>query len=118
MLCAYFSAESGDSAAITERIELNKALRRKSQPINGKSAGSYFKRPKNADGKSAGELIDRCGLKGLSVGGARVSEKHANFIINTGGATALDVLTLADKVKSAVQKETGIELIPEVEYVR
>ena len=118
VLCAYFSSETGEIAAITERIELNKALRRKSQPINERSAGSYFKRPENAGGKSAGELIDRCGLKGISVGNAAVSEKHANFIINKGGATASDVLTLADKVKRIVRIQTGIELIPEVEYVR
>ena len=105
VLCAYFKAESGDAGEIKARMEQCEAMRAASQPIGERSAGSYFKRPSITNfqsalcGKSAGEIIDKCGLKGMSVGGAEISWKHANFIINKGGATACDVRTLAEKVK-------------------
>lgn len=96
-----------------ELEEMN-AKRRAKQPV-GFSAGSFFKNP--AEGKSAGELIEAAGLKGLKIGGAQVSPKHANFIMNTGGATAADILTLAKKVQAEVHGKFGIQLEPEVMIV-
>ena len=78
------------------------------------SAGSFFKRPKD---NFAGALIENAGLKGYSVGGAKVSEKHAGFIVNTGNATANDVYTLANKVSDKVYELFDIRLEPEVELV-
>jgi UDP-N-acetylmuramate dehydrogenase len=118
VLCAYFRAESAECGQILEKMEKNKACRLASQPIGARSAGSYFRRPEGADGKSAGELIDKSGLKGLSVGGAEVSVKHANFIINkSGSATACDVLRLADTVKKTVFLNCGVMLCEEVEFI-
>ncbi|MFI3250166.1 MAG: UDP-N-acetylmuramate dehydrogenase [Eubacteriales bacterium] len=87
--------------------------RRDSQPIEMPSAGSTFKRPPD---QFAGALIDQCGLKGLMVGGAMVSEKHAGFVVNTGGATCADVLELVKKIKETVLDKTGVTLELEVEY--
>ena len=91
-------------------IEKNLRQRRKKQP-SGYSAGSFFKNP---PGHAAGELIERCGLKGFSIGGAVVSEKHANYIINRGRAQAADVIALALHVKKIVFEKTGIKLEEEV----
>ena len=77
------------------------------QPVELPSAGSFFKRP---EGHFAGKLIEEVGMKGARVGGAQVSEKHAGFIVNTGGATASDVLLLAEEIKSKVYEQTGISL--------
>ena len=85
--------------------------RREKQPLEFPSAGSTFKRPK---GYYAAALIDQCGLKGLSVGGAQVSEKHAGFVINRGGATCADVLALMEQVQEEVLRRTGVKLEPEV----
>lgn len=85
--------------------------RKESQPHNYPNGGSCFKNPA---GKSAGQLIEECGLKGESVGGAMVSPKHANFIINVNKATAKDVLTLLDRVKETVLNRFGINLEPEL----
>ncbi len=87
------------------------ARRRKTQPLDMPSAGSVFKRP---PGDYAGRLIEQAGLKGLRVGGAEVSEKHANFIVNTGGATARDVLQLIARIQHAVRERFGVTLEPEV----
>lgn len=84
------------------------------QPIDKPSAGSTFKRP---EGNFAGTLIDQAGLKGYSVGGAQVSEKHAGFVINTGGATAEDVLNLMDYIKKTVFEKSGVILEPEVKMI-
>jgi UDP-N-acetylmuramate dehydrogenase len=100
-----------DPEAITARMEELRRRRNEKQPVNLPSAGSFFKRP---EGGYAAELIDRCGLKGTSVGGAQVSEKHAGFIVNTGGAACDDVLRLAALVRERVFKQTGVELEPEV----
>lgn len=87
------------------------ARRKEKQPLEYPSAGSTFKRP---EGNFAGALIEQCGLKGVSVGGAQVSEKHAGFIVNIGGATARDMLELMRQVEQRVFEQTGVQLEPEV----
>ena len=89
--------------------------RKDKQPLEYPSAGSTFKRP---EGYFAGALIEQCSLKGKSVGGAQVSEKHAGFVINKGGATTQNILDLIDLVQSTVKKETGVTLEPEVIILR
>ncbi|MBQ9551967.1 MAG: UDP-N-acetylmuramate dehydrogenase [Clostridia bacterium] len=84
------------------------------QPLDLPSAGSYFKRPV---GNFAGALIEQCGLKGFRVGGAEVSEKHAGFIVNRGGATTDDILRLEDAVRQTVLEKTGVCLEREVQYI-
>ena len=87
------------------------ARRKEKQPLEYPSAGRTFKRP---EGNFAGALIEQCGLKGVSVGGAQVSEKHAGFIVNIGGATARDMLELMRQVEQRVFEQTGVQLEPEV----
>ncbi len=90
--------------------------RRKSkQPLEYPSAGSTFKRP---EGYFAGALIEQCNLKGKSIGGAQVSEKHAGFVINKGGATSTDILNLIEHIKQTVKTQTGVTLEPEVIVLR
>ena len=104
--------------ASKEDIELkmkqNTESRKNSQPLDMPSCGSYFKRP---EGCFAAKLIDDCGLKGLSVGGAQVSPKHAGFIVNMGGATSDDVLELAEIIKAKVVDKFGVLLENEVKYI-
>jgi UDP-N-acetylmuramate dehydrogenase len=90
------------------------AWRKEKQPLDLPNSGSMFKNP---PGDSAGRLIESCGLKGFAVGGAQVSLKHANFVVNTGGASASDVWELTERVIQTVQKETGVELQREVVFV-
>ncbi|HXR27583.1 MAG TPA: hypothetical protein VN771_06945 [Candidatus Baltobacteraceae bacterium] len=85
------------------------------QPLGMPSAGSYFRNP--SDGPSAGALIDGLGLKGRRIGGAVVSDQHANFIVNDRGGTATDVRRLGDLVRQAVLEATGVTLEPEVVFV-
>ncbi len=106
--------KKGDKALIKERMEDFMCRRKSKQPLEYPSAGSTFKRPK---GNFAGALIEKNGLKGMSVGGAMVSEKHAGFVINYNDATSKDVKDLMNKVKEAVLKADGIELEPEVIFV-
>ena len=89
--------------------------RQNEQPTSAPSAGCFFKNP--ADGRSAGEMIDRAGLKGLKVGGAQISSKHANFIINTGKASADDILSLMEIVQTKVAEIFRVKLEPEVKIV-
>jgi UDP-N-acetylmuramate dehydrogenase len=89
--------------------------RKDKQPLEYPSAGSTFKRP---EGYFAGALIEQCSLKGKSVGGAQVSEKHAGFVINKGGATSTDILNLIDFIKTTVKTQTGVTLEPEVIVLR
>ena len=103
-----------DPAAIRQRMDDLMARRKASQPLEWPSAGSTFKRP---EGYYAGTLIDQTGLKGLTVGGAQVSEKHAGFVINTGSATCADVRELIRRVQEAVYKAHGVRLEPEVRFV-
>ena len=104
----------GDPEEIRGRMQDFMARRKASQPLEFPSAGSTFKRPA---GHFAGTLIDQCGLKGLTVGGAQVSEKHAGFVINRGGATFDDVTELMHQVQQRVYAETGVRLEPEVRIV-
>ena len=99
---------------ILNRFNANLGSRQEKHPTEY-SAGSFFKNP---PGRAAGALIEHCGLKGLTVGGAQVSEKHANYLINRGQARAADVLALAGKVKKAVRAKTGIRLEEEVIILR
>ncbi len=102
------------SEEIKRRIRKNLEVRREKQPVGEISAGSVFKNPA---GIPAGKLIEECGLKGVRSGGAQVSLKHANFIVNTGKARANDIMRLIDEIRTKVYKETGIELELEVELV-
>lgn len=104
----------GDPDAIRADMEELSARRRASQPLDKPSAGSVFKRP---PGGYAGTLIDACGLKGAAVGGARVSEKHAGFIINTGDAACEDVLGLIELIRERVFAHSGVRLEPEIKLV-
>lgn len=101
----------GDPEAIAARMEETARLRRDKQPLEYPCAGSTFKRPA---GDFAARLIDECGLRGLRVGNAQVSEKHAGFIVNLGQARAADVLALMDEVKRRVLDKAGVLLDPEV----
>ena len=114
VLSARFRLTLDDPEAIAERARRFNALRREKQPLSFPSAGSVFKRPV---GQFAGALIEAAGLKGLTVGGAQVSEKHAGFIINLGGATATDVLKLIAEVQRRVQAHAGVWLETEVRIV-
>ena len=115
IVSAQMALAPGDGEAIRAKMADLMARRRSKQPLEYPSAGSTFKRPQ---GYFAAALIDQCGLKGLTVGGAQVSEKHAGFVINAGGATCGDILALIDEVRERVFRETGVELEPEVKYLR
>ncbi len=106
--------KKGDKAEIKAKMQELLQRRRDKQPLEFPSAGSTFKRPV---GFFAGGLIEECGLKGFSVGGAQVSEKHAGFIINKGGATAQDVLDLIKYVQDRVYEQKGVRLEPEVRLI-
>lgn len=105
----------GDPEAISTKMEELSARRQSKQPLEYPSAGSMFKRP---PGHFAAALIEQCGLKGFAVGGAQVSEKHAGFVVNRGGATCGDVLELVDQVRRRVMDQTGVELELEVRMLR
>ncbi len=111
VVSATFSLIAKDKNEMLAFMEDIMQKRKDKQPIDKPSAGSSFKRPQ---GYFAAALIDQCGLKGLSVGGAQVSEKHAGFIVNTGGATCRDIVNLADKVRRIVLKEKGVLLEKEM----
>ena len=115
VLSAVMELKQGEEGAIRGRMAELMAKRREKQPLEWPSAGSTFKRP---EGYFAAALIDQCGLKGMRVGGAQVSEKHAGFVINAGGATCCDILNLMDQIRERVFRETGVELEPEVKYLR
>jgi UDP-N-acetylmuramate dehydrogenase len=106
--------EKADPAAIAADMESRMAKRRGRQPLNKPSCGSVFRNPPD---RSVGEIIESCGLKGFTCGGAQVSDVHANFVVNNGGATANDVLVVLNKVHDEVLRRYGIELIPEVKFL-
>lgn len=109
------SLEYEDKEIIKHRMLDRRDRRISSQPVNMPSAGSVFRNP---EGLSAGKLIEDIGLKGYTIGGAQVSEKHANFIINTSNATYEDIISLIDYIKEKVKEKYNIDLILEQEIVR
>lgn len=111
----YFTLEKSNAQEIKAKMDDFMLRRKTKQPLEFPSAGSTFKRPQ---GYFAGALIEECGLKGCSVGGAQVSVKHAGFVINTGTATCNDVLSLCKKVSDTVKSEKGVELEMEIRVTK
>jgi len=111
---AVFEGTRDDPAAIRARMDELSANREASQPIKSKTGGSTFKNP---PGQKAWQLIDQAGCRGLKIGGAQVSEKHTNFLINTGDATAADLEALGEEVRRRVQEKSGISLEWEIKRV-
>lgn len=103
-----------DPHEVFARMEELAARRSGKQPLEFPSAGSFFKRP---EGHFAGKLIEEAGLRGLTVGGAQVSEKHCGFVINKGGATASDIIMLMHLVQASVKEQFGVDLEPEVRII-
>lgn len=114
LLSAAFSLQSGNKEVISSAMDDLMNRRMTTQPLDKPSCGSTFKRPA---GNFAGKLISDCGLKGMSVGGAQVSEKHAGFIVNSGGATSRDILDLVQLVKKTVFEKTGVLLEEEIRII-
>ena len=123
LLSAVFAVSSGDPGQLRETARASLAYRKQTQPLAAPSAGCIFQNPpadtRLPDGipPSAGALIDRAGLKGLQVGGALVSPTHANFIVNTGNATARDIRTVIERCRSAVRETFGVGLLDEIVYL-
>ena len=115
LVSAEFAGGVGDKVQIRARMDELMAKRKASQPLEYPSCGSAFKRP---EGHYAGALIEQCGLKGKSIGGAQVSVKHAGFIINAGNATATDVISLLEFVSDTVYENTGVRLEPEIRVIK
>jgi UDP-N-acetylmuramate dehydrogenase len=111
---ATFALVPAEPEVIGQRLDEIRRWRQAHQPLGMPSAGSVFRNP--AGGPSAGELIDRLGLKGRRIGGASVSHKHANFIVNDEDGSASDVRRLAELVRATVLRETGVELVPEIVF--
>ncbi len=114
VLGAFFKLKQGNEDEIHAKMDSFRASRLEKQPLEYRSAGSTFKRPENS---FAGKLIEDAGLKGVSVGGAQVSEKHAGFIINKGNATSEDIRDLVELVKKRVRESSGIMLECEIEFI-
>ena len=115
IVSARLRLEAGDREVLVSEREALLARRKASQPVNLPSAGCFFKNP--PQGPPAGQLIDGLGFKGETEGGAKVSELHANYLVNIGSATADDILTLAGRIKERVQQTHGIQLEEEVTLV-
>jgi len=115
LLSAVFRLIPGDKEKIKQKMDDLNERRIKSQPLDFASAGSTFKRPEEG---YAAALIEQAGLKGFKIGGAKVSEKHSGFIVNTGTATYSDIMAVIDSVQEIVLKETGVKLEPEIKIVR
>jgi len=113
-IAAWLKFEAGDGGISRQKIKELLGKRIESQPLNLPNAGSVFRNP---PGDYAARLIESCGLKGKQIGGAQVSEKHANFIVNIGGATAADIESLINKVRAVVLQQAGIDLHPEVKII-
>ena len=114
VVAARFQGQPGDPAIIGAEMDRIAEARETSQPLRTKTGGSTFKNP---PGKRAWELVDAAGCRGLTVGGAQVSEKHTNFLINTGDATSEDIETLGEEVKRRVYENSGVELEWEIRRV-
>ncbi len=114
VLDASFELHSGDPVEMSERVRGWRERRQTTQPLSMPSCGSVFRNP---DGAHAGKLIEETGLKGTRIGGAQISELHGNFIVNTGGAKAIDVIQLIQLVQRTILERYGYELHPEVRIV-
>ena len=114
VVSARFRGKPGDPAAIGAEMERIAKAREESQPLRTKTGGSTFKNP---DGHKAWELVDAAGCRGLTMGGAQVSEKHTNFLINTGDATSGDIEALGEEVRRRVRENSGFELQWEIQRV-
>ncbi len=114
IVAATFRTDADSPQAVRARLLEVQKHRRATQPIEQRSLGSTFKNP---PGDSAGRLIDTSGLKGMRIGDAQISPKHANFIVNLGGATADDVLALMAEMRNRVFERFGIELEPEIRVI-
>ncbi len=123
VLAATFAVAPGNAEALRERAKASLHYRKATQPLALASAGCIFQNPSAADPvpkeipRSAGALVDRAGLKGATVGGARISERHANFIVNDGGASAEDIRQLIERARAEVRERFGVELRDEVVYL-
>jgi UDP-N-acetylmuramate dehydrogenase len=113
-VAAWFQLHAGEASIAEEKIKALLAKRLATQPLNLPNAGSVFRNP---EGNYAARLIEDCGLKGYCIGGAQVSEKHANFIVNTRDATAVDIENLIGHVHMNVLRETGVDLQREVRII-
>lgn len=111
---AILSLEKGNKEESIELINKRRCRRTETQPLEYPSAGSVFRNP---EGMHAGELIEKCGLKGYNINGAEVSEKHANFIINKGNCTGKDIIELINVIKTKVKEKYNVELILEQEII-
>lgn len=111
---ARFRGRPGEPQAIQAEMDRISASREASQPLRSKTGGSTFKNP---DGHKAWELVDKAGCRGLAMGGAQVSEKHTNFLINTGNATSADIEALGEEVRRRVKETQGVELEWEIQRV-
>ena len=114
VVAARFRGRAGEPAAIQAEMDRISASREASQPLRSKTGGSTFKNP---PGEKAWELVDRAGCRGLQLGGAQVSEKHTNFLINTGEATSAEIEALGDEVRRRVKDNSGVELEWEIQRV-
>ncbi|MBX9886292.1 MAG: UDP-N-acetylenolpyruvoylglucosamine reductase, partial [Novosphingobium sp.] len=114
VVAARFRGHPGEPAAIQAEMDRISAAREASQPLRSKTGGSTFKNP---DGAKAWELVDKAGCRGLILGGAQVSEKHTNFLINTGEATSAEIEALGEEVRRRVKEESGVELHWEIQRV-
>jgi UDP-N-acetylmuramate dehydrogenase len=114
VVAARFRGQAGDPEAIQSEMDRISAAREASQPLRSKTGGSTFKNP---EGHKAWQLVDEAGCRGLQIGGAQVSEKHTNFLINTGDATSSDIEALGDEVRARVKAKSGIDLHWEIQRV-
>jgi UDP-N-acetylmuramate dehydrogenase len=114
VVAARFRGQPGEPAAIQAEMDRIAASREASQPLRSKTGGSTFKNP---DGHKAWQLVDEAGCRGLTIGGAQVSEKHTNFLINTGDATSADIEALGEEVRARVKAKSGVDLKWEIQRV-
>lgn len=114
VVAARFQGHPGEPEAIQAEMDRISASREASQPLRSKTGGSTFKNP---DGNKAWQLVDAAGCRGLQIGGAQVSEKHTNFLINTGDATSADIEALGEEVRARVLAHSGVDLIWEIQRV-
>ena len=114
VVAARFRGQSGEPATIQAEMDRIAAAREASQPLRSKTGGSTFKNP---EGHKAWQLVDQAGCRGLALGGAQVSEKHTNFLINTGEATSTEIEALGDEVRRRVKEQSGVELEWEIQRV-